>query len=124
MNFPDDIWGEIFSYFHSSYKKPLHLEEYKSIMVKDIWNELESKIYSVMDNNYTLYRFIMDITIWASDDFNLDNWCSWMKFLINENKYNISRYNLKDSNKRVYNDFMNILYIYEGDYYRKILGLD
>ena len=122
MIFPHDIWGEIFSYFHSSYKKPLHLEEFKSIRVKHIWNKLESKIYSIMNYNYTLYRFLMDITIWLPVYFNIGKWSYWMKFLINDNAYNIS--NLNKSNKRVCIDFMNILYIYEGEYHRKILGLD
>lgn len=26
MEFPQDIWNEIMSYFHSSYRKPLHYE--------------------------------------------------------------------------------------------------
>lgn len=24
MEFPQDLWGEIMSYFHSTYRKPLH----------------------------------------------------------------------------------------------------
>ncbi len=126
MEFPHDIWSEIFSYFHSSYKKPLHLKEYKSIVILNIWNELKSKLQSVIENNYTLYRFIMETTVWTSQDFNLENWYCWMKFLINndENMYNINISNLKESNKRVYIDFIKILDIYEKEYYNEIMDLN
>tara|TARA_B100000902_G_scaffold333931_1_gene332750 strand:- start:4000 stop:4380 length:381 start_codon:yes stop_codon:yes gene_type:complete len=126
MEFPHDIWSEIFSYFHSSYKKPLHLKEYKSIVILNIWNELKSKLQSVIENNYTLYRFIMETTVWTSQDFNLENWYCWMKFLINndENMYNINISNLKESNKRVYIDFIKILNIYEKEYYNEIMDLN
>jgi len=126
MEFPHDIWSEIFSYFHSSYKKPLHLKEYKSIIILNIWNQLKSKLQSVIENNYTLYRFIMETTVWTSQDFNLENWYCWMKFLINndENMYNINISNLKESNKRVYIDFIKILNIYEKEYYNEIMDLN
>ena len=126
MEFPHDIWSQIFSYFHSSYKKPLHLKEYKSIVILNIWNELKSKLQSVIENNYTLYRFIMETTVWTSQDFNLENWYCWMKFLINndENMYNINISNLKESNKRVYIDFIKILDIYEKEYYNEIMDLN
>ena len=126
MEFPHDIWSQIFSYFHSSYKKPLHLKEYKSIIILNIWNQLKSKLQSVIENNYTLYRFIMETTVWTSQDFNLENWYCWMKFLINndENMYNINISNLKESNKRVYIDFIKILNIYEKEYYNEIMDLN
>ena len=121
MDFPDDIWREIFSYFHSSYKKPLHLEAYKSIIILNIWNNLKDKLQSIMDNNYTLFRFIMETTVWTSEDFNLENWYCWMKFLINDNKNDYNIYNLKESNKRVYIDFIKILDIYEREYNNDML---
>tara|TARA_B000000437_G_C11534427_1_gene260588 strand:- start:430 stop:621 length:192 start_codon:yes stop_codon:yes gene_type:complete len=63
----------------------------------------------------------METTVWTSEDFNLDNWYCWMKFLIDDNEkyYNIST--LKESNKRVYIDYIKILNIYENDYYNELL---
>ena len=117
MNFPDDIWSEIFSYFHSIYKRPLHLEAYKSIIILKTWKNLKENLHYKMDNDYTLFRFIMETTVWTSYDFNLENWYCWMKFLINDKKKEYNIYNLKESNKRVYNDFIKILYIYDREYY-------
>lgn len=120
MEFPNEIWKQIFTYFHSSYKKPLHLEAYKSITILNIWNKLRNELSSIMNNNYTIFRFIMETTVWTSEDFNLDNWYCWMKFLIDDSEkyYNIST--LKESNKRVYIDYIKILNIYENDYYNEL----
>tara|TARA_B100001093_G_scaffold492797_1_gene534287 strand:- start:333 stop:704 length:372 start_codon:yes stop_codon:yes gene_type:complete len=122
MNFPNDIWREIFSFFHSSYKKPYHLDEYNSIVIKDIWNELRESLISIIDN-YTLYRFIMETTVWTSDEFNLENWYCWIKFFINDNNYGtyISNLKIKKSRKRVYLDFIKIFNEFDIEYNNQVL---
>ncbi len=122
MNFPNDIWREIFSFFHSSYKKPYHLDEYNSIVIKNIWNELRESLISIIDN-YTLYRFIMETTVWTSDEFNLENWYCWIKFFINDNNYGtyISNLKIKKSRKRVYLDFIKIFNEFDIEYNNQVL---
>lgn len=39
MEFPEEIWDNILSYFHSSYKKPLH---YQSFMQVDMFTRIRS----------------------------------------------------------------------------------
>jgi len=66
MEFPDDIWILIMSYFHSSYKRPLHYDGFISIGLYKDYKNTDSRItfidefdtINVIDN--TLYRYILD----------------------------------------------------------------
>ena len=55
MEFPSDIWREIMSYFHSSYKKPLHYDAYTNM---DLYKEYSK--YDKSNMNSSLYRYILD----------------------------------------------------------------
>ena len=66
MEFPIDIWNTIMTYFHSSYKKPLHYDAFKTIELFRDFKKTKKKI-SYMDNfdnlnliENTLYRYILD----------------------------------------------------------------
>ena len=86
MEFPQDIWFEIFSYFHSSYKKPVHLECFKNIKVYQVYHKLSKNVmYQEEQENpefymhSSLYRFIMDDYTFIRRDCNLEkNWNPYM----------------------------------------------
>ena len=54
MEFPDEIWNHIFSYFHCSYKKPLH---YISIMHVDMFKKIRSFHNNSSTNTLALMPF-------------------------------------------------------------------
>ena len=88
MEFPQDIWREIFSYFHSSYKKPVHLECFKNIKVYQKYHEL-SKNVMYQEEQYnpelymhsSLYRFMMDDYTFMFPDCNLEE--KWNPYMAN-----------------------------------------
>ena len=48
MEFPIDIWNTIMTYFHSSYKKPLHYDAFKTIeLFRDFKKDVEYAINSL-----------------------------------------------------------------------------
>ena len=88
MEFPQDIWREIFSYFHSSYKKPLHLECFKNIKVYQKYHELSKNVmYQEEQDNpelymhSSLYRFMMDDYTFMFPDCNLEE--KWNPYMAN-----------------------------------------
>ncbi len=88
MEFPQDIWREIFSYFHSSYKKPFHLECFKNIKVYQVYHKLSKNLmYQEEQNNpefymhSSLYRFIMDDYTFIRRDCNLEK--KWNPYMAN-----------------------------------------
>ena len=66
MEFPDDLWNMIMTYFHSSYKKPLHYEAFKTIKLYKDFKNSEKKLWYIDDFDNlnvienTLYRYILD----------------------------------------------------------------
>ena len=88
MEFPQDIWREIFSYFHSSYKKPVHLECFKNIKVYQKYHELSKNVmYQEEQDNpelymhSSLYRFMMDDYTFMFPDCNLEE--KWNPYMAN-----------------------------------------
>ena len=64
MEFPDDIWENIMSWFHSAYREPLHYIAFNSI---EIYQEYKTKDNPVLHYDgeirmieNTLYRYILD----------------------------------------------------------------
>ena len=64
MEFPDDIWGNIMSWFHSAYREPPH---YIAFTNMEIYQEYKTKDNPVLDYDgeirmieNTLYRYILD----------------------------------------------------------------
>ena len=49
MEFPSDIWKTIMSYFHSSYKKPLHYDAFKTIKLYKDFKNSEKKLWYIDD---------------------------------------------------------------------------
>ena len=88
MEFPQDILREIFSYFHSSYKKPVHLECFKNIKVYQKYHELSKNVmYQEEQDNpelymhSSLYRFMMDDYTFMFPDCNLEE--KWNPYMAN-----------------------------------------
>jgi hypothetical protein len=88
MEFPQDIWTEIFSYFHSSYKKPVHLECFKNIKVYQKYHQLSKNVmYQEEQDNpelymhSSLYRFMMDDYTFMFPDCNLEE--KWNPYMAN-----------------------------------------
>ncbi len=125
MDFPDDIWILIMSYFHSSYKRPLHYQGFISIeLYKDYKNTENKTIYihdfdtiNVIEN--TLYRYILDdysfcrnITLLDSGKWNpfMCRYC-WLTIILNLSE--LKEANLWNSNyyynKLIVNDFKAII---------------
>ena len=125
MDFPDDIWILIMSYFHSSYKRPLHYQGFISIELYKDYKNTDSRItfidefdtINVIDN--TLYRYILDDYSFCRNIALLDRgkWnpfmCrySWLTIILNLS--HVKEANLWNSNynynKLVVKDFKTII---------------
>tara|TARA_B100001769_G_scaffold195119_1_gene155533 strand:- start:12754 stop:13173 length:420 start_codon:yes stop_codon:yes gene_type:complete len=125
MEFCNDIWNEIMSYFHSSYKKPLHYQAFISIELYKDYKNTDSRItfidefdtINVIDN--TLYRYILDDYSFCRNIALLDRgkWnpfmCrySWLTIILNLSE--VKEANLWNSNynynKLVVKDFKTII---------------
>ena len=64
IQFPKDIWNEIMSFFHSAYKKPLHLDAISDFV--KVFNQTQNNYVVVIVNgrrkyiDNTVYRYILD----------------------------------------------------------------
>tara|TARA_Y100000768_G_scaffold387158_1_gene377496 strand:+ start:5384 stop:5803 length:420 start_codon:yes stop_codon:yes gene_type:complete len=125
MEFCNDIWNKIMSYFHSSYKKPLHYQAFISIELYKHYKNTDSRItfidefdtINVIDN--TLYRYILDDYSFCRNIALLDRgkWnpfmCrySWLTIILNLSE--VKEANLWNSNysynKLVVKDFKTII---------------
>ena len=125
MEFCNDIWNEIMSYFHSSYKKPLHYQAFISIELYKDYKNTDSRItfidefdtINVIDN--TLYRYILDDYSFCRNIALLDRgkWnpfmCrySWLTIILNLSELkeaNLWNRNYR-YNKLVVKDFKTII---------------
>lgn len=84
--FPNDIWCEIMEYFPKPYRKPPHLDAFKSITSYIQYCELSKNIVyqtSLEDTdkymNSSLYRYIMDDNTFCRRDCGLEN--KWNPFM-------------------------------------------
>ena len=88
MHFPEEVFNEILSYFHSSYRKPPHLDAFKQIHA---YNKLKKLSHNIMYqeaidsmNMYmhsSLYRFIMDDYSFKRSECELEK--KWNPFMAN-----------------------------------------
>ena len=125
MEFPYDIWILIMSYFHSSYKRPLHYDGFISIELYKDYKNTDSRItfiddfdtINVIDN--TLYRYILDDYSFCRNIALLDRgrwnpfmcrYC-WLTIILNlsELKEAILWNNNYSYNKLVVKDFKRII---------------
>ena len=101
MFFPKDIWNIIMSYFHSSYKKPLHYEAIMNI----------SEFYYCVVHHRESYKYNLH---WNN---NLKINSYYMRLIVNtnyENVYNIL--NRKTASSKIYDEFVDIFKKYNMDY--------
>lgn len=125
MEFPYDIWILIMSYFHSSYKRPLHYDGFISIGLYKDYKNTDSRItyigdfdtINVIDN--TFYRYILDDYSFCRNIALLDvgKWnpfmsrYSWLTITLNLSEDKEA--NLWNSNycynKLLVNDFKDII---------------
>ena len=95
MEFPQDIWMNIMSWFHSSYKKTLHYDAFSN---SNIYKDYRTKDDPVLyyDNNIymidnTLYRYILNDYMFCCKEFLVDTkkWnpfmtrYSWLSVILN-----------------------------------------
>ncbi len=88
MYFPEEIFNEIMSYFHSPYRKPPHLDAFKNITAYVQYQKLsrnlmyqESIDRMDMYMHSSLYRFIMDDYSFRRSDCGLQK--VWNPFMAN-----------------------------------------
>ena len=86
MYFPTDIWNEILDYIPKPYRKPLHLDAFKSIEVYREFKRLSRNImYRDSLDDYemymcsSLYRFIMDDYTYCRRDSGAEH--KWNPFM-------------------------------------------
>ena len=64
IEFPEDIWKVIMSFFHSAYKKPLHLCAIDKFI--KVYKQTQSECVIFIDGNHkiyidnTIYRYMLD----------------------------------------------------------------
>ena len=125
MEIPYDIWILIMSYFHSSYKRPLHYDGFISIGLYKDYKNTDSKItyiddfdtINVIDN--TFYRYILDDYSFCRNIALLDRgrwnpfmcrYC-WLTIILNLSE--LKEANLWNSNygynRLLINDFKDII---------------
>jgi len=76
MDFPQDIWINIMSWFHSSYKKSLHYDAFINSSVYKDYREKDNPVLyydndiHMIDN--TLYRYILNDYTFCCKEFLID----------------------------------------------------
>lgn len=111
MEFPPDVWTQIFSYFHSSYKLPLHytaimkLESFKK-RVK-ILKQLRARLYFESSKHCIFDSYYISILL-KQMFYNTVNEDVRRVLLKPDILLNISKTNLK-----VKKDFMEIIDVYQ-----------
>lgn len=82
MEFPKDIWTNIMSWFHSSYKKTLHYDAFSNSNIYKDYREKDNTVLYYDDDTIdnTLFRYILNDYTFFCKEFLIDT-KKWNPFM-------------------------------------------